>query len=146
MVEILNLTKTVIDLDVLKKTAEIVLKEEGIKGELSIVLIESDRIKELNKKYREKDSPTDVLSFGQFEDEVFILPKERKNQGEIIICPEQVKDNAEKLGIAPENELINILIHGILHVLGHSHEESKEDSIKMFDKQKYYLAKCLKII
>lgn len=146
MVEILNLTKTVIDLDVLKKTAETVFKEEGVKGELSIVLVESDRIKEFNRKYRKKDSPTDVLSFGQFSDLDFILPKEKQNQGEIIICPVQVRNNAEKLRITFEKELINILIHGILHVLGYSHEELEEESIKMFDKQKYYLAKCLKII
>jgi len=145
MIEILNLTKTVIDLNVFKKIAEVVLKEERAGGDLSIVLVESDKIKEFNRKYRNEDFPTDVLSFGQFNDLNFILPGEKKNQGEIILCPEQIKNNAEKLRIIFKKELINVLIHGILHVLGYFHEEP-EESIKMFDKQKYYLEKCLKII
>ncbi|MFH1643450.1 MAG: rRNA maturation RNase YbeY [Patescibacteria group bacterium] len=145
MIEILNLTEIIVRLSFLKKVAKTVLREEGIEGKLSLVLVESDRIKEFNKKYRKKDFPTDVLSFGQFDDSGFVLPVEENNQGEIVICPEQVKNNAEKLGIAFEEELINILIHGILHVLGYSHEGTKTKRVKMFNKQRYYLEKCLKI-
>ena len=86
-------------------------------------------MKELNKKYRRKNRETDVLSF----------PGEK--EGEVIICPSVVKKNAKNFGSSFKSELVRILIHGILHLLGYDHEKSKKEAIKMEKKQAYYLAR-----
>lgn len=112
MIEVNNLTKKKVDSKSLKKLAEKVLKKEKEKLDISIAFIGSEEIKELNKKYRKKNKPTDILSFlykkGEF--------------GEIVICPSQIK-----MG------LNQTLIHGILHLLGYNHGK------KMIEKEKYYL-------
>jgi probable rRNA maturation factor len=71
---------------------------------------------------------TDVLSFLY-----------TKGNGEIIICFEEVKKNASRLGTRFKEELAEVLIHGILHILGYSHETSKKKEREMIRKQKYYL-------
>ncbi len=94
----------------LKQVARKVLAKEGKSGlELSIALIGQKRIKELNKKYRKKNRPTDVLSF-KFDD-----------FGEVVICPEEVGENAKKYRSSFKQELARVLSHGILHILGHHH-------------------------
>ena len=135
MVEINNITEKYrsIDNDFLMKTAEKVLKSETSEkdAELSIGLVDSENIKALNSKYRKKDCSTDVLSFGKIGEEI----------SEIIICPEEVKKNAEASGEAFEKELARVLIHGVLHILGYDHEEKESEAKKMFAKQEEYLSK-----
>ncbi|MDD5145997.1 MAG: rRNA maturation RNase YbeY [Candidatus Pacebacteria bacterium] len=130
MVEVNNLTRVKIDKNFLKKAAKKVLKSEKKNIELSIVLVEEDEIHKLNKKYRKKDCPTDVLSFLY-----------SNKSGEIVICPKAVKENAKKFGSAFKKELTQVLIHGILHLLGYDHEAGKKEKEKMLGKERYYLAK-----
>jgi len=124
MVEVNNLTTNKINKEFLKKIAEKVLKGEKKKIKISIALVGQGRIRELNKKYRGKNKVTDVLSF-QYD-----------NSGEIVICLREIKKNAKKFKATFKRELTRILIHGLLHVLGYSHETMK-------DKESYYLEKCL---
>jgi len=120
MVEINNLTVNKIDSEFLKKVAKIVLKGENkMSMELSIALVGQKEIKELNKQYRRKNKPTDVLSFAY-----------DKNLGEVIICPIQAK-----------KELERVLIHGILHLFGFDHEGTERKALEMEKKEKYYLSK-----
>jgi probable rRNA maturation factor len=112
MIEVNNLTKRRVDKEFLKKIAQKVLaKEKRRELELSVALIGQKRIKELNKKYRKKNRPTDVLSF-KFDD-----------FGEVVICPEEVKKNAKKYRSSFRQELARVLSHGILHILGHHHDD-----------------------
>ncbi len=105
MIEINNLTATAVDKVFLKKVAKIVLKGENrLAMDLSIVLVGQARIKELNKEYRGKNKATDVLSF-----------KYDNNYGEVVICPQKTK------------ELSRVLVHGILHILGFTHQKMQED-------------------
>ena len=137
MIEINNLTtvQRMINEEFLKKVAKKVLKGEGKKElELSIVLVGSGRIKELNKKYRKKNKVADVLSFLY------------NGSGEIVICLREVKKNAERYKSTFEKELSRVLIHGILHLLGEDHEISKEKAKVMEKKQENYLKLCQKII
>lgn len=137
MIEINNLTLTSVNKSYLKKVAENVLKREGKKNfYLSIALIGVSRIKKLNKKYLNRDYPTDVLVFPETESYLKI-----NNLGEIIICPQVVKKNAKKFKLTFKKELSKILIHGILHLLGYDHEKSKKEAEKMERKEKYYLEK-----
>ena len=75
----------------------------------------------LNRHYRQKDYPTDVLSFSygaaEVEGAVFL--------GEVIIAPEIAVRNARRWGTRPEKELRKLLVHGILHLLGYDHETDK---------------------
>lgn len=130
MIEINNLTAYSIDKGILKKiSAEILKKESSSKGDLSIALVGQKRIKELNKRYRRKNRPTDVLSF-----------EDKENIGEIVICPAEVKKNARKFKTSFKKELNKVLIHGILHLLGYDHESGPKKAKTMEQKQEYYLA------
>ncbi len=103
MIEINNLTSFPVDKALIKKTVDFVLKKEKCKGNISIAFVNSEDIKILNKNYRDKDKPTDVLSFSLSEKDVL---------GEVVVAPEQVN-----------GDITYILIHGVLHVLGYNHGE-----------------------
>lgn len=119
-----------IDKEFLKKVAKYVLSEENADNdlELSVALVNSSDIRALNKKYRDKDKATDVLSFGSIEEE---LP-------EIVICPEEVEKYSEGF---LKKELARVLVHGILHVLGYDHEKTDKEAKLMFKKQEEYISK-----
>ncbi|MBU3943006.1 rRNA maturation RNase YbeY [Patescibacteria group bacterium] len=118
MIQITNLTKRKIDEKFLIGLAKKVLKEENReKDNLSIVFVNKKRIWELNKKYRKKDKPTDVLSFG---DEL----------NEIVICPAIVKTPACRQ--AGKKELERVLIHGILHLFGYEHSKKMRAKEKLW--------------
>lgn len=138
MIEINNLTIGRIDKNFLKEVAKKVLIGENRKErDLSIALVGPGRIKELNKKYRRKNQITDVLAFAA--DSTFQIPDSRFNFGEIIICPAQVKKNAKKINTTFKEELVRVLIHGILHLLGYNHEKSGGETERMENKQEQYL-------
>lgn len=131
MIAIKNLTRTVIDEKLFAQVAKIVLKGENKEtNEASVVFVNSGKIKELNKKYRNIDASTDVLSFAGGTD--FL--------GEIVICPAEVKKNAKEAGDSFKKELVFVFIHGILHLLGYDHELKKEDAEKMRKKETHYLS------
>jgi len=131
MIEINNLSRKYRRLDkgFLKKTAEKVLKGEKIKTkkEISIAIVDSLEIKKLNKQYRKKNKPTDVLSFGKIDSDI----------SEIVICPEEVEKNGDDF----KKEMAEVVIHGMLHLLGHDHEKKKSEAGAMFKKQEEYLSK-----
>jgi probable rRNA maturation factor len=124
-----------------KRIAKMVLDAERVKEKhLSIVLVGPEEIKKLNKKYRKKNEPTDVLSFSG-ESQKFIVPDEtEKELGEIVICPSVVRKNAKKFQSVFEKEMAKVLIHGILHLLGYDHLKKTEAEI-MERKQEQYLLK-----
>jgi probable rRNA maturation factor len=127
MIEINNLTNFPVDKKFLTGVAKKVLKGENREIEnISIAFVSSDEIKKLNQKYRKKNKPTDVLSFGKSLDF-------ESDTAEIVICPEIVKDNGD--------ELAKMLIHGILHILGYDHEKTTKEAEEMERKQKKYLSK-----
>ncbi len=121
MIEVNNLTTNKADEKFLIGLAEKVLEGENRKMEISVVLVGPARIRELNKKYRQKNKATDVLSF-QYD-----------NSGEVVICLREVKKNTARLKSTFKKELARVLIHGILHILGYNHEA-------MGNKENYYLS------
>ncbi|HNY36005.1 MAG TPA: rRNA maturation RNase YbeY [Candidatus Pacearchaeota archaeon] len=131
MIEINNLSKNYkkIDKVFLKKVAEKVLRGEKNKKkiELSIAIVNPEEIKKLNKKYRNINKPTDVLSFGEIGEDI----------SEVVICPEEVEKNGKDF----KKELTLVLIHGILHLFKYDHEKTKKEAEKMFQKQEEYFSK-----
>jgi len=123
MLEINNLTKTRIDKKSFTQVAKKVLKGENeVLKTFSLAFVDKDEMQKLNKTFRKKDVATDVLSF-----EI----KEGNSLGEIVICPEVVKEKEEKM--------MEVFIHGILHLLGYDHEVSKKEAEIMEKKQNKYL-------
>jgi probable rRNA maturation factor len=85
---------------------------------LSIALVESQEMRSLNFRYRQKDYATDVLSFGYGSDAI----EGSLFLGDIAIALEVAVKQAIRYHISPEKELRRLLLHGILHLLGHDHE------------------------
>ena len=143
MIEVNNLTQAAVNENLLKKVAQDILKnEKKEKLNLSVALISPAEIKKLNKRYLKKDKPTDVLSFPESPNsQKTSTPKELQALGEVLICPQEVKNNSLELNRSFEEELGRTLIHGILHLLGYNHEESEKKAEKMDKRQNYYLKK-----
>lgn len=114
-----------IDRRALRSRARRVLRQLGREGsELSVSLADDDEIAELNRGYRGKDGPTDVLSFSLVEGE----HSEFRGAllGEVVIGIETAARRARRAGRSLDAEISRLLIHGILHLLGYDHRRSKE--------------------
>ena len=101
-----------------------------------------DEIKKLNNEYRSKDAVTDVLSFPMFtRDELFSdTEEERIPIGDIVICVQRAKEQAEAYGHPLEREIAFLTVHSVLHLLGYDHEISPEAEKEMFLRQEEVLA------
>ena len=139
MAEINNLSSEVIDELFFKKIVRFILKKENKEGKISIALVRPEEIRKLNKDYRKKDSVTDVLSFANRNDIIEIKDKKECFIGEIVLCPEKIRENSQELKTDFTKELYWALIHGVLHLLGYEHKSLK-DTKKMNEKEKYYLS------
>ena len=138
MIEINNLTNFAVDKQSFLQVAKKVLLGENRGTQtLSLAFVSKEEIKKLNKKFRKKNKATDVLAFGEISN--FQFPISKKNLGEIVICPEVVKENAKKYKTAVRQEMMKVFIHGILHLLGYEHEKSKKEAEMMAEKEKKYL-------
>ncbi len=124
------------------RAADVVGKLYGCENsELSITLTDDKNIHALNKKYRNIDRPTDVLSFAFREsDEPQILNAEVEILGDIIISLERAKEQAEEFGHSFLREVIFLEVHGLLHLLGYDHIEESE-RIEMEGEQKFIMEK-----
>ncbi|WP_299198762.1 rRNA maturation RNase YbeY [Thermocrinis sp.] len=119
----------------LSKIAHRALEVLGLsKVELSIALVSDTQIKRLNKLYRNKDKPTDVLSFpiGEKVEDWLIL-------GDIVISVDTAKRQAQELGHSLEEELKRLLVHGLVHLLGYDHELGGEEEKKFFELEEFVL-------
>jgi probable rRNA maturation factor len=89
---------------------------------ISVVLVGLRGIEKLNRRYRGKRKPTDVLSFSNINKDKFILPKgQRIEAGDIFICPEMAKKQAKQEGHSLTQEMQRLYVHGLLHLLGYRH-------------------------
>ena len=98
--------------------------------EISLSFVDNERIHELNKEYRGKDAPTDVLSFPMFEDGEIEYDDESDEPcaiGDIVISLEKAVEQAEEYGHSLEREAAFLAVHSVLHLLGFDHEVSEED-------------------
>ena len=136
MIEINNLTESSlspVDKNIFSTVAKNVLKGENRGTEnITVAFVDKAEMKKLNKKFRQKNKPTDVLSFNL---------DEKGYLGEIIICPDVVKENAKKYGVTAKSETIKVFVHGILHLCGYDHEKSDREAEEMEARQEKYLSK-----
>jgi len=111
----------------LKVVARDLLSELNESGStLSITLVGDTKIQELNREHRGKDKPTDVLSFPLYEPGEAPQPQAERLLGDVVISVDTAKRQAAEYDAPLQNEIYRLLIHGILHVLGHDHMEPEE--------------------
>lgn len=109
----------------------------------SITFCSNAYIADLNHKFRDKDGPTDVLSFCErddSEDDIhFPNQDELESLGDIIVSLEQVQENAEYFSVPFEEELRRVIIHGVLHLIGYEHESNTISQEPMLQHQEKLL-------
>ena len=104
------------------------IKTEGLAGNylVAITLVSDEQIRDLNRVHRKIDTVTDVLSFPLLGDDgaEFVLPDGAPvHLGDVVLDVEQARRQAEDYGHAFEREIAYLTAHGVLHLLGHDHEE-----------------------
>lgn len=111
-------------------------------SELSVTFVTNERIQEINREYRGKDYPTDVISFALEEigeGEIQVSGNELPRVlGDIIISIKKAHEQAGEYGHSFEREIGFLAVHGLLHLLGYDHE-NEEDEKKMFARQRVIL-------
>jgi probable rRNA maturation factor len=107
-------------------------------GELSILLVDDQQIETLNKKYLNREGPTNVIAFpmreGQFND---ITPN---LLGDVVISVETAKNEARAANLSMQSRFNQLLIHGILHLIGYDHETTPKEAQRMEAKSNELLA------
>ena len=98
--------------------------------EVSVAITDDATVRDLNRRYRGLDEPTDVLSFGLDDraDQSFVLPPgESALLGEVVISYPTAVRQAEEEGHSVGEEVAHLLAHGVLHLLGYDHEEPEDE-------------------
>ncbi len=137
MIEINNLTKEKLkEIDELNEYGTYLLDYMNIDASFSVIIVDNEKIHEINKTYRGIDRPTDVISFALEEDEDYEV-KERL-LGDIYISIDKVYEQAKSYGHSVKRELFFLVTHGFLHLLGYDHMEKKDEEV-MFPLQEKIL-------
>ena len=115
---------------VVKKALE--MQDVTADVELSVVITDNNNIRQINQEFRNKDVPTDVLSFPGYEPEDIDVVKNAEDLmviGDIIISKEKVIEQAKEYENTFEREFAYLLVHGVLHLLGYDHMEEDEKAV-----------------
>lgn len=132
--------------DLMEKAALICLEKEGIVASdtediaVSVSFVSQEEMRELNSRFRDVDSVTDVLSFPMMNgaDEIADAVTASKGRdpadvtcgvipiGDVVICKDQIKRQAEEYGHSETRELIYLFVHSMLHLLGYDHMDEEE--------------------
>lgn len=105
------------------------LVHEGVAGvaELSLSFVSADRMAELHHDHLGGEGPTDVLAFPLDADDDELAPV--RLLGDVVVCPEVAAQQADAQGAAVDDEIALLVVHGVLHVLGHDHAEPDETEL-----------------
>ena len=122
----------------MEKAGDYCLEKEGIdptKADVSVTFVEPEEIQELNRTYRDKDAVTDVLSFPQFEDLSELDELDEICLGDVVICLERAKEQAEEFGHSIHREVVYLAVHSFLHLLGYDHVNDENEAKIMRQKE-----------
>ena len=108
------------------------LKENKKLGFINCVFCSDEYLKGVNKKYLKHDYYTDIITFDHKE-------KEDNVEGDLYISLERIKENAKNFGVKTEEELIRVIIHGLLHLIGYK-DKSKKEKMIMTQKENKYIS------
>jgi probable rRNA maturation factor len=115
----------IVDVERWRRLATDVLAAEGEAGELNLLFVDEAAMAVLNQEHMGREGPTDVLSFpidgpGAGPDGLL---------GDVVVCPAVAQANAPDHAGTYEDELALLVVHGVLHVLGHDHAEADEAAV-----------------
>jgi len=124
--------------DKAKKIFNLLKKTGDYEFEINVIGLK--KIKALNKKFRNKNTATTILSFVSSESkDCFIeAPSKYEYLGEIFLCPKEIEKQAKKIKISTKRQVTRILAHGILHLVGYRHDTDNK-RIKMEKKEQNIL-------
>ena len=127
----------------IRRSCNAVLNYEHFEGpaEISVTFVDNDRIHELNKQYRNKDMPTDVLSFPMGENGQYDIDEDNgcKVLGDIVISMQRAMEQAELHGHSLQREVAYLTVHSMLHLLGYDHEGSGLEAVRMREREEAVL-------
>jgi probable rRNA maturation factor len=146
MIDLVDETNLLTDeqMEDIEKLLNFAAESENVEdnSEVSVTFVTNERIHEINREYRDKDAPTDVISFAMEElgeGEIQLIGEELPRVlGDIIISIPKADEQAREYGHSFIRELGFLSVHGFLHLLGYDHME-KEEEEKMFSRQKEIL-------
>lgn len=127
------------DFNLVLKTA---LETLGITDdiEMSVILVDDEKIHEINRDYRHIDRSTDVISFALEDNEQYYVEGMPRELGDIFISVDHAKAQAQEYGHSLRREMCFLFCHGCLHLLGYDHMKKEEEEV-MFGLQKEILGK-----
>ena len=113
-------TKNLPDLEAIcQRALDAGAAQKGAVGEVAVLLTDNAEIQDLNRDWRGKDKPTDVLSFPAD-------PMDKPFLGDIAVAIGVTQDDARTRDLSLDQHLSHLLIHGLLHLLGHDHKDDTE--------------------
>lgn len=119
--------------DVIRAVKAAAEAESVPSGEISVTFLDTGAMSALNEAHLQQDEPTDVIAFN--------LGELAAPLGDVYICPEVARESAAEYGVSPREELLRLIVHGVLHVLGHDHPDGPERmNSEMFRRQEAILS------
>jgi probable rRNA maturation factor len=142
-IELSNESEIEIDLDRVQALATHVREELKLhpQVDIGVIFVDEEPMTELHIKWMDEPGPTDVLSFPM--DELRpgsdLVPSPEGILGDIVVCPQVAAEQAIKAGHSTMEEILLLVTHGMLHLVGFDHAEPEEEK-EMFGLQKQFLA------
>ena len=127
------------ELEIVEKVLKKALEKEKLENtSFNLIIVDNNYIHELNKKYRNIDRPTDVITFALEDENSIIIPDEERILGDIYISIDKAREQSQEYQHSLLRELCFLAVHGFYHLLGYDHQTKEEEKI-MFQKQEEVL-------
>mgnify|MGYP001814262426 CR=1 FL=1 len=109
-----------------KRWVDLAMSDPALDAAITIRIVDAAESRRLNRQYRNQDKPTNVLSFTYEDDELLSVTGARPQLGDLVICADVVRAEAEEKGCPPNDHWAHMTIHGVLHLLGYEHETHQQ--------------------
>ena len=116
--------------------SDVIRKEKKREGEINIIFCDDNYLKRLNRKYLNRNTLTDIITFSQVEGNII--------SGDLFISIDRVRENAKTFKVRLTNELARVMVHGILHLAGYNDHTAREVK-EMRSKEDLYLLHLQKL-
>jgi len=127
--------RILLNLRKVRRATQRILTELGLlDAELSLLLVDDAMIQDLNRRYLNRDKPTNILAFPMREGEFSTLHPHLL--GDLVISVETAKRQSNRFGLDEMEMVILLMVHGVLHLIGYEHEGTKKGAREMTLKQK----------
>jgi probable rRNA maturation factor len=118
-----------VDIDRWQQLVAAVIDDEGARGELTLTFIDREEMHALNREHMGVDGPTDVLSFPLDAADAAVPVGVPVLLGDVVVCPVVAAEQAPQHAGTLDDELALLVVHGVLHVLGHDHADPDEATV-----------------